>query len=168
MWSSSLLTRAESGFLGNLRGLGLFSALDPRDRSGLSQFLSCWEAGVRGLSGLGEPQRFCSPWRCLGPLQSHVERQRGRGPSPGWVFGGRCDHDHASKAKTSGEQTKPVPSGGWQLAQALGQDALWTVVLEMRRPLEFFCPAYLSGLLLWWGAGSLLAALGARLTAEDW
>lgn len=52
-----------------------------------------------------------------------------------------------------------MPSGGWQLAQALGQDALWTVVLEMRRPLEFFCPAYLSGLLLWWGASSLLALL---------
>lgn len=53
--AGSLFTCAESGFLGNLQGLGFFSAPDLRARSGQSQLLSFWK------SGLEERQ-------CLGPL----------------------------------------------------------------------------------------------------
>lgn len=95
----SLFTRAESGFLGNLRGLGLFCAPDLRDRSGLSQFLSCWEAGVRGSMGWGSTA-LLFPMAVSGLFrieESGAERQRGQVDSPG-VFGGRCDRDLASKA----------------------------------------------------------------------
>lgn len=43
------------------------------------------------------------------------------------------------------ELTKPTASEGLQLAQAMGQDACWTV-LQIKKPQGFVYTAYLLGL----------------------
>lgn len=64
------------------------------------------------------------------------------GQQDGWTpqdgsFGGRCDPNHANKVETAGELTEPMPFAGWEPVLALGQEALWMVLLEIRKPLRF-------------------------------
>lgn len=92
---------------------------------------------MRGLSRLGDHST---------PSQDSVaalsqERRKWEGSRvggcPGRSCGGRCDPSHAHKAETAGELTEPMSPAGGQPALALDQEALWTVLLEIRKPLRF-------------------------------